>query len=53
MEAAIARDLERAFLVFMNDPQVRALSEKDARRLFAEMTERTIPRGMGYGKLRA
>lgn len=42
MEAALQRDLEAAFRVFLNDPQVRTISREDARRLFISMTEKTI-----------
>jgi galacturan 1,4-alpha-galacturonidase len=51
LKAAAARSLEDALLVFMNDPQVRGLSPADARRLLAEMTARTLPEYMGYGRL--
>ena len=48
IEAALQRDLEAAFLVFMNDPMVRTLSREDARKLFNHMTEKTLPASMGY-----
>jgi alpha-galactosidase len=51
IEAALARDLEAAFLVFMNDPQVRPLSRDNARALFREMTARTLSPGAGYKTL--
>lgn len=40
VEAAMERDLEKAFRVFMNDPLV-PLSMTDARKLFDEMVENT------------
>jgi alpha-galactosidase len=51
LKAAIARDLEQAFLVFLNDPQIRGLDREDARELFKLMTSKTIPNSMGYKKL--
>jgi alpha-galactosidase len=48
IDAAMDRDLEAAFRVFLNDPQVRTLSREDARRLFARMTEKTLPPSLGY-----
>jgi alpha-galactosidase len=48
VKAAFARDLEAAFKVFLNDPQVRSLNLADARKLFAEMTSATIPSKAGY-----
>jgi len=42
IEAALQRDLEAAFKVFLNDPMVRTISREDARRLFNHMTEKTI-----------
>jgi alpha-galactosidase len=52
VEAAFARDLEQAFRVFLNDPQVRTLSREDARALFKELTGKTLPAAAGYGSLR-
>jgi alpha-galactosidase len=52
IEAAFARDLEQAFRVFLNDPQVRTLTREDARALFKEMTGKTLPKSAGYGMLR-
>jgi alpha-galactosidase len=52
IEAAFARDLEAAFRVFLNDPQVRTLSREDALALFKEMTGKTLPESAGYGMLR-
>jgi alpha-galactosidase len=52
VEAAIARDLEEAYRVFLNDPQVRTLNREDARALFKELTERTLPESAGYGALK-
>ena len=40
VEAAMERDLEKAFRVFMNDP-LAPLSMEDARKLFDEMVENT------------
>jgi alpha-galactosidase len=51
VRAAVERDLEKAFLVFINDPQVRAISREDARTLFKEMTGKTIPPAAGYRML--
>ncbi|MDR1470592.1 MAG: alpha-glucosidase/alpha-galactosidase [Spirochaetaceae bacterium] len=51
VEAAFARDLEQAFRVFLNDPQVRPLEREDARALFKELTRRTLPESAGYGVL--
>ena len=45
IEAALNRDLEAAFGVFLNDPQIMSLSRDDARRLFNHMTEKTLPPG--------
>ncbi|MDR0539845.1 MAG: alpha-glucosidase/alpha-galactosidase [Spirochaetaceae bacterium] len=50
-EAAMNRDLAAAFRVFLNDPQVRALSREDAFSLFKDMTAKTIPASQGYSKL--
>jgi len=46
--AALARDLKMAFRVFLNDPQVSTLDREDARDLFKEMTEKTIPASQKY-----
>jgi alpha-galactosidase len=46
--AARRRDLEAAFRVFLNDPQIRPLSREDARALFREMTSKTLPESFGY-----
>lgn len=51
-QAAIERDLEKAFLVFSNDMQVQKLSNEDARTLFKSMTDKTLPESMGYKKLK-
>jgi alpha-galactosidase len=48
VRAAIDRDLESAFRIFLNDPQLRALSPKQARELFKEMVNKTIPASQGY-----
>jgi galacturan 1,4-alpha-galacturonidase len=48
IEAALERDLEKAFRVFLNDPQVRTLSREDARELFREMTGKTLYATAGY-----
>ena len=48
VEAALKRDLEAAFRVFLNDPQIRSISREDAARLFNRMTEKTLPASMGY-----
>lgn len=52
LEAALERDLEKAFLVFLNDQQVRKLSRHDGRLLFKEMTDRTLSPKAGYKPLR-
>jgi alpha-galactosidase len=49
IEAAFDRDLEAAFRVFQNDPQVRTLPREDARTLFAELTGKTLSKSFGYG----
>jgi alpha-galactosidase len=51
IEAAFNRDLEQAFRVFLNDPQVRTLSREDARSLFKELTGKTIPASQNYRPL--
>jgi alpha-galactosidase len=48
VRAAIDRDLEAAFRVFLNDPQLRALERDQARDLFNEMTSKTLPAALGY-----
>ncbi|MCL1866589.1 MAG: hypothetical protein FWF82_04195, partial [Oscillospiraceae bacterium] len=45
INAVMERDLEAAFRVFLNDPLVRPISREDARRLFTNMTEKTLQRG--------
>jgi alpha-galactosidase len=51
IEAALERDLEKAFRVFLNDPQVRTISREDARELFKHMTAKTLPPSLGYKSL--
>jgi len=48
IDAAMERNLEAAFLVFLNDPLVRAISREDAHKLFTYMTEKTLPPSLGY-----
>jgi len=48
VSAAIERDLDAAFRVFLNDPMVMSISREDAHRLFKHMTENTLPLSMGY-----
>jgi alpha-galactosidase len=48
VRAAIARDLEAAFPVFLNDPQLRGLEPDKTRDLFREMTAKTLPPALGY-----
>ena len=48
IEAALQRDLEAAFRVFLNDPMVRTLSREEARKLFNHMTDKTLPGSLGY-----
>jgi len=43
LEAALERDLEKAFRVFLNDSQIQKLSPEDARSLFEQMTDDTVP----------
>jgi AraC-like DNA-binding protein len=43
VRAAIERDLDKAFMVFLNDPAVCGLNREDARALFGEMTAATLP----------
>jgi alpha-galactosidase len=45
IEAAVERDLKKAFRVFLNDPQIRTISREQAWDLFTEMTSRTLPSG--------
>ncbi|MDR2434490.1 MAG: alpha-glucosidase/alpha-galactosidase [Treponema sp.] len=51
IDAALERDLEKAFRVFLNDPQVRTIPREDARELFKLMTSKTLPPSLGYGTL--
>lgn len=51
LEAAIDRDLDKAFKVFLNDMQIHKLSFKDALELFKTMTNNTLPSYMGYKPL--
>jgi alpha-galactosidase len=51
IDAALDRDLKKAFRVFLNDPQVRTISREDARELFGYMTSKTLPSSLGYKKL--
>jgi alpha-galactosidase len=44
VEAALSRNLESAFKVFLHDPQITQLSCEDARKLFNEMTSSTLGR---------
>ncbi|MDR3173657.1 MAG: alpha-glucosidase/alpha-galactosidase [Treponema sp.] len=46
--AAVERDLNKAFGIFLNDPQIRNLSREDAWELFKEMTSKTLPVSAGY-----
>ena len=48
VEAAFDHDLEKAFLVFLNDNQVRKLTPENARSLFDEMTKKTLRPVDGY-----
>jgi alpha-galactosidase len=48
VRAAIDRDLEAAFRVFLNDPQLRALERDRALELFKTMTSKTLPTALGY-----
>ncbi|MDR1107505.1 MAG: alpha-glucosidase/alpha-galactosidase, partial [Spirochaetaceae bacterium] len=48
VRAAVDRDLEAAFKVFLNDPQVRTLSRDKAGELFKEMTGKTLSASAGY-----
>jgi alpha-galactosidase len=47
-EAAIERDLKKAFQVFLNDPQIRTINREQARDLFTEMTTKTLRPDAGY-----
>jgi alpha-galactosidase len=42
VQAGLSGDLEAAFQVFLNDPQVRTISREDARTLFDDMTRKTL-----------
>jgi len=42
VQASLDRSLEEAFKVFLNDPQLKALSREDAQKLFNEMTKNTL-----------
>lgn len=48
VEAAFERNLEKAFLVFLNDPQIHKLSIEKARSLFDEMVQKTVPQEFAY-----
>lgn len=48
VEAAFERDLDKAYLVFLNDMQVRKINPADAKKLFAEMANKTLPKDFGY-----
>lgn len=48
VEAAFGRNLDKAFLTFLNDPQVRRIDPVDAKALFDEMARKTIPASFGY-----
>lgn len=48
VEAAVERDLRKAFTVFLNDPQVQHLARNRAAELFASMTAKTLPGSAGY-----
>ncbi len=48
VEAAFERNLEKAFLVFLNDPQVHKLSIPQARSLFDGMVQKTVPARFAY-----
>jgi galacturan 1,4-alpha-galacturonidase len=48
LEAALERDLDKAFAVFLNDPQVAKINRTQAAGLFKTMTERTLPSSSGY-----
>ena len=48
VRAAVERDLDKAFMVFLNDPAVCGLNREDARALFGEMTAATLPSAFAY-----
>ncbi|MDR0731867.1 MAG: alpha-glucosidase/alpha-galactosidase [Treponema sp.] len=48
VRAAIDRNLDAAFQVFLNDPQLRTMERNRARKLFKEMTARTLPPELAY-----
>ncbi|PKL12195.1 MAG: alpha-glucosidase/alpha-galactosidase, partial [Spirochaetae bacterium HGW-Spirochaetae-8] len=48
LEAALARDLDKAFAVFLNDPQIARINRAQAAQLFKTMTDKTLPAGSGY-----
>lgn len=48
VEAAFERNLDKAFLVFLNDPQIHKLGITQARELFDEMVKKTVPEKFGY-----
>jgi alpha-galactosidase len=48
VQAAVERDLGKAFRVFLNDPRIRALSREQAWELFNEMTKKTLAPSFGY-----
>jgi len=48
VEAAVERDLKKAFRVFLNDPQIRTISREQAWDLFTEMTSKTLSPQAGY-----
>jgi galacturan 1,4-alpha-galacturonidase len=48
LEAALERNLEAAYRVFLNDSQVRKLSRENARSLFKEMSAKTLVPAYGY-----
>jgi alpha-galactosidase len=48
VDAAFERDLEKAFLVFLNDLQVRTIHPVKARSLFDDMVKKTLPDYFGY-----
>lgn len=50
LEAALERNLDKAFQVFLNDIQVRTLTREDAKVLFTTMIK-TIPQEQGYSPL--
>ena len=48
LEAAYARDLDKAFAVFLNDPQIARINRAQAAQLFKTMTDKTLPTSAGY-----